>query len=102
MADPNQLDLFRASEELKREQKEGRNLAKYTSIKYKLPGRTISPAKMSKEGLQNWIVEFAKLNNIDLPKGFYGRNRTQILGMYKGMQETYNFSDRDILPKKNY
>jgi len=63
---------------------------------YNIPGRGEDPT-VTYGMLKQWIVDFHDYNQMDLPKGFHDRNKIQLLGMYHGMQETYNFYLEDIL-----
>ena len=67
--------------------------------KYHIPGRTESPT-VSKGMLEGWMREFTQKNKVTLPRGFNQRNFGQLLGMYRGMLETYGISEKDIVPKR--
>ena len=66
---------------------------------YRIPGRTESP-RVSKGMLEGWIREFAQKNEVTLPRGFSQRDFGQLLGMYRGMLETYGISEKDIVPER--
>ncbi len=68
---------------------------------YRIPGMTENPA-VNYGMLQRWIADFHRLNSMDLPTGFWRRNKWQLLGMYHGMRQTYNISVEDIVGRKEY
>lgn len=89
-----QLDSFVEQEEVKIQQ------TTHTSHKYKIPGRTESPA-VNVGMLKSWIREFCEWNNIKLPKYFRKKSYFQLIGMYRGMLDNYNINEsRDILPQR--
>jgi hypothetical protein len=63
---------------------------------YVIPKFTENPARRARLA-KKWIKEFHKKNGMDLPKGFYDRNKKQIMGMYHGMLKHYDISLGDIL-----
>jgi len=63
--------------------------------KYTIPRLSIDPTA-NKKVLTTWIREFCRANTLSLPKGFHRKTKRQLLGMYHGMEKTYEFSVEDI------
>jgi hypothetical protein len=60
---------------------------------YLVPGRTEDP--INTYGLlRQFLVDFHKMNQMSLPKGFRSRNKKQLLGMYRGMKNDGYFDNR--------
>lgn len=73
-----------------------------TSRTYRIPRRTESPA-VTKGMAKSWIKDFCEWNNLELPRGFHKRDKKQIIGMYRGMLQTYCINEKgDILGKRDY
>ncbi len=49
--------------------------------------------------LQRWIADFHERNGMELPSGFYDRDKRQLVGMFYGMKKQYKFTDSDVLGK---
>lgn len=50
--------------------------------------------------LRRWIRNFHKENHMDLPRGFYRRNKAQLTGMFYGMLDTYKIKVEDIIERQ--
>ena len=59
--------------------------------KYRIPGMTEDPI-VSYGMLQRWIRDFHELNNMNLPRGFYKKNKRQLIGMFNGMLDNYGIT----------
>lgn len=64
--------------------------------KYKVPGMTENPC-VTYGMVRRWIMDFHKRNKMRLPKGFYRRNKRQLVGMFYGMLDTYEIRLEDIV-----
>ena len=66
---------------------------------YTIPKRGENPT-LTYGMLRVWIIDFHEQNDMSLPKNFHQRNHRQLKGMFHGMQKTYHFNIKDILPEE--
>ena len=69
--------------------------------RYKVPAFSESPLT-NRNMLRRWIRLFAEMNGLDLPSGFYKKDRRQLVGMYRGMIEHYGIDPEETTLGGNY
>ncbi len=67
--------------------------------RYHVPGMTENPCVIYGM-VRRWIMDFHQRNGMKLPKGFYQRDKTQLVGMFYGMLRTYEISLDEIVQKE--
>jgi len=67
--------------------------------RYHVPGMTENPCVTSGMA-RRWIRDFHERNCLELPSGFYRRNKKQLVGMFYGMLETYGISLDEIVGRE--
>ena len=65
-------------------------------IHYYIPRMTENPV-YNRNMLRQWIKEFHEYNGMSLPKGFYRKDKFQLVGMFNGMRRTYKISLDQII-----
>jgi hypothetical protein len=63
---------------------------------YIVPAFSESPLT-NRNMLRRWIQQFTELNGLELPTGFWKKNRPQLEGMYRGMLKTYGVHPEQTL-----
>lgn len=56
---------------------------------YRVPVFSESPLT-NRNMLRRWIQQFTEMNGLELPTGFWKKDRKQLVGMYRGMLKTYD------------
>jgi len=69
-----------------------------TSQKYIISQHDVGPS-ITKKNLNDWIRQFCEENELKLPKGFSKKTAKQLWGMYRGMADTYGFTQEDTFKK---
>lgn len=96
-----QLELYFAEAERVEERQHPENLECTVQTEapaqrtYHIPGRYEDP-RITYGLVRRWIMDFHEMNGMKLPRGFYQRNKRQLVGMFNGMLRTYGIRLEDL------